>query len=86
MVRAGGLRHRPPPRQRPVSPAADDHARTSTPLIARELENRTFTLVWNQSITRTRWLLVKLAVTGLAAMAITEALSLLYAWVGRSHR
>ena len=50
------------------------------PLIARELENRTFTLAWNQSITRTRWLLVKLAVTGLAAMAITEALSLMYAW------
>ena len=50
------------------------------PLIARELENRTFTLAWNQSITRTRWLLVKLTVTGLAAMAITEALSLMYAW------
>jgi hypothetical protein len=50
------------------------------PLIARELENRTFTLAWNQSITRTRWLVVKLALTGLAAMAVTEALSLMYAW------
>ncbi len=50
------------------------------PLIAREFESRTFTLAWNQSITRTRWLLVKLTVTGLAAMAITEALSLMYAW------
>jgi hypothetical protein len=50
------------------------------PLIARELETRTFTLAWNQSITRTRWLLVKLALTGLAAMAVTEALSLIYAW------
>jgi hypothetical protein len=50
------------------------------PLIARELESRTFTLAWNQSITRTRWLLVKLTLTGLAAMAITEALSLMYAW------
>jgi hypothetical protein len=50
------------------------------PLIARELETRTFTLAWNQSITRTRWLVVKLALTGLAAMAVTEALSLMYAW------
>ena len=50
------------------------------PLIARELETRTFTLAWNQSITRTRWLVVKLTLTGLAAMAVTEALSLMYAW------
>jgi hypothetical protein len=50
------------------------------PLIARELETRTFTLAWNQSITRTRWLLVKLTLTGLAAMVVTEALSLSYAW------
>ena len=50
------------------------------PLIARELETRTFTLAWNQSITRARWLAVKLALTGLAAMAVTEALSLIYTW------
>jgi ABC-2 family transporter protein len=50
------------------------------PLIARELEARTFALAWNQSITRTRWLVVKLTLTGLAAMAVTEALSLMYAW------
>jgi len=50
------------------------------PLIARELENRTFALAWTQSITRTRWLVVKLVLIGLAAMAVTEALSLSYAW------
>ena len=50
------------------------------PLIARELENRTFTLAWTQSITRTQWLVVKLTLTGLAAMAVTEALSLIYTW------
>jgi ABC-type transport system involved in multi-copper enzyme maturation permease subunit len=50
------------------------------PLIARELETRTFALAWTQGITRTRWLTVKLALTGLAAMAVTEALSLMYAW------
>jgi hypothetical protein len=50
------------------------------PLIARELEAGTFRLAWNQSITRTRWLTVKLALAGVAAMAVTEALSLLQAW------
>jgi ABC-type transport system involved in multi-copper enzyme maturation permease subunit len=50
------------------------------PLIARELETGTCRLAWNQSITRTRWLTVKLALTGVAAMAVTEALSFLQAW------
>jgi hypothetical protein len=50
------------------------------PLIARELETGTDRLAWNQSITRTRWLTVKLALTGAAAMAVTEAFSLLQAW------
>jgi hypothetical protein len=50
------------------------------PLIARELESRTFNLAWTQGVTRAQWLAVKLALTGLAAMAVTEALSLIYAW------
>ena len=29
------------------------------PLVARELEAGTHRLVWNQSVTRTRWLLIK---------------------------
>ncbi|MCP9970057.1 ABC transporter permease [Actinomadura madurae] len=39
------------------------------PLITRELESGTHRLVWNQSVTRSRWLAVKLGVVGLAAMA-----------------
>jgi ABC-2 family transporter len=50
------------------------------PLIARELETGTAALAWGQSVTRTRWLAVKLAVGGLAAMAVTEGLSLLHTW------
>ena len=50
------------------------------PLIAHELETGTSALAWNQSITRTRWLAVKLTVGGLAAMAVTEGLSLMQAW------
>ena len=50
------------------------------PLIARELETGTSPLAWNQSVTRTRWLAVKLTLIGLAAMAVTEALCLMQAW------
>jgi len=50
------------------------------PLIARELETGTAALAWNQSVTRTRWLAVKLAIGGLTAMALTEALSLMQTW------
>jgi hypothetical protein len=50
------------------------------PLIAGEFEARTHYLAWNQSVTRSRWLAVKLALTGLAAMAVTESLSLMQAW------
>ena len=35
------------------------------PLVARELESGTYRLAWAQSVTRTRWLAVKLAVAGL---------------------
>ncbi len=50
------------------------------PLIASEFEAGTHYLAWNQSITRTRWLAVKLALTAGAAMTVTEALSLMEAW------
>ena len=50
------------------------------PLIARELETGTADLAWNQSVTRTRWLAVKLAIGGLTAMAVTEALCLMQTW------
>jgi hypothetical protein len=50
------------------------------PLIARELEAGTHRLVWNQSITRTRWLAVKLGLTGLAAMIAAGLGSLAGTW------
>ncbi len=50
------------------------------PLVARELEAGTQTLAWNQSITRTRWLVVKLSLTGLAAMASAGLFSLMVTW------
>lgn len=50
------------------------------PLVASELEDGTFRLAWTQSVTRTRWLAVRLAVTGLASMAAAGLLSLLVTW------
>ena len=50
------------------------------PLVARELETGTQRLVWNQSVTRGRWLGVKLAVLGAASMAFAGVLSLAVTW------
>ncbi|MFI2648980.1 MULTISPECIES: ABC transporter permease subunit [Micromonospora] len=50
------------------------------PLIARELESGTQRLVWNQSVTRRRWLAVKLLFVGLASMAVAALASLLLTW------
>jgi ABC-type transport system involved in multi-copper enzyme maturation permease subunit len=50
------------------------------PLVTQELEQRTDRLVWNQSVTRTRWLAVKLTVIGLVSAAVTGLFSLLLTW------
>jgi ABC-2 family transporter protein len=50
------------------------------PLLARELEAGTHRLVWNQSITRSRWLAVKLGLTGLAAMIAAGLGTLAVTW------
>ncbi len=50
------------------------------PLIARELESGTYRLAWTQSITRTRWLAVKIALAGLASIAVAELFSLMVTW------
>lgn len=49
------------------------------PLVARELEQGTHRLVWNQSITRTRWLATKLGFTALAA-AFAGLIGLAMTW------
>ena len=50
------------------------------PLIARELEAGTQRLAWMQSVTRFRWLAVKLGLAGLASMAVAGLLSLMVTW------
>jgi hypothetical protein len=50
------------------------------PLVARELEHGTHRLAWTQSVTRRRWLAVKLALIFGIALVSTELLSLLLTW------
>ncbi|HUC59330.1 MAG TPA: ABC transporter permease subunit [Streptosporangiaceae bacterium] len=50
------------------------------PLLAREFETGTVRVAWNQSVTRRRWLAVKLGVAGLAAIVTAGVLSLLVTW------
>ena len=50
------------------------------PLVARELESGTFRLAWTQSVTRTRWLALKLGVVGLASMVAAGLTSLMATW------
>lgn len=50
------------------------------PLVTRELEAGTHRLVWNQSITRNRWLAVKLGLVGLAAIIAAGLGTLAVTW------
>jgi hypothetical protein len=50
------------------------------PLAARELETGTYRLAWTQSVTRTRWMAIKLGVIGLASMVTAGLLSLMVTW------
>ena len=50
------------------------------PLVTREAEARTFPLAWNQSVTRTQWMAVKLGLVGLLTVATAGLLSLMLTW------
>jgi len=50
------------------------------PLAARELETGTYRLVWSQSVTRSRWLAVKLGLSVLATVLVVGALSTAVTW------
>lgn len=55
------------------------------PLVARELETGTWRLAWTQSVTRTRWLAIKVALVGLISVAVTGLLTfMLAAWSGHN--
>lgn len=52
----------------------------AAPLIARELETGTHRLVWNQTVSRARWLAVKLGLIGLFVLAAAGLASLVVGW------
>ncbi|WP_062429770.1 ABC transporter permease subunit [Herbidospora daliensis] len=53
------------------------------PLITRELEAGTHLLVWNQGVSRARWLAVKLGFIGLVAVAMACVAGLVVTWWSR---
>jgi hypothetical protein len=50
------------------------------PLIARELESGTYRLAWSQGVTRSRWIITKLCVVGLASMIAAGLMSWMVTW------
>jgi hypothetical protein len=50
------------------------------PLVAREIETGSLRLAFTQSVTRTRWIITKLAIVGLASVVIAAIMSLLITW------
>jgi ABC-2 family transporter len=50
------------------------------PLLARELESGTYRLAWTQTVTRRQWLLVRVALVGVAALAVAGVASWLVSW------
>jgi hypothetical protein len=50
------------------------------PLIAREIEQGTHRMVWTQSVTRRRWLAVKLAILAVVAVVVSAFLTVAFTW------
>jgi hypothetical protein len=50
------------------------------PLLAREYESGTYRLAWTQSVTRMRWLAVKLGFGALVSVIVVGLLSLMVTW------
>lgn len=50
------------------------------PLLTREVETGTYQLIWNQGVTRTRWLVVKVGLIGMASALGAGLFSLMLTW------
>ncbi|GAA0495363.1 transporter [Paractinoplanes deccanensis] len=50
------------------------------PMVAREVETGTHRLVWNQTVSRRRWLVVKLVTVGLATVVVAVTISAVVTW------
>lgn len=50
------------------------------PIVSRELETGTYRLAWTQSVTRSRWLAVRLGISVLAVILVVGLLTLAITW------
>jgi hypothetical protein len=50
------------------------------PLVAREIESGTYRMAWAQSVSRTRWLAIKLGLVIVTSMAVAGLLSWMVTW------
>ena len=50
------------------------------PLVAREWEAGTYRMIWTQSVSRARWLLIRLAVIGAIGAVLTALFSFVFTW------
>lgn len=69
--------------KRPQLLMLDEPIASLDPLARREFLQilmESFRLAWNQSVSRARWIAVKLGLVGLAAMATAGLLSLMTSW------
>jgi ABC-type transport system involved in multi-copper enzyme maturation permease subunit len=55
-------------------------AAVGAPLLGREMEIGTWRLAWSQTVPRTRWLVIKLAVVGGGLIVLGAAMTLLITW------
>jgi hypothetical protein len=63
-----------------IGPRRDPASLPGNQQVIEAMETGTFRLAWTQSVTRTRWLVLKLSIAGLASMAVAGLLSLLVTW------
>ena len=49
-------------------------------MLTREFEDRTYRMARTQSVTRSRWLATKIAVTGIVTVALVAAFALMFTW------
>src|SRR5260370_32687837 len=52
----------------------------AAPMVAHEVEQRTHTFVWTQSVTRMYWFAVKVALIGVTAVTAALAVAALAGW------
>ena len=67
-------------RRRGICGARSARHLLGSPLVAGDLEAGTYRVAWTQSVTRTRWVVTKLVVVGLATVAVAGVVAMSVTW------